>query len=618
MTARTCVPWRPVWSLFVCCWLTLPPWSYALDEEEPPPPRPIPEIVDEIREAGNRVPPVLYDELARHRSARALTELKKCERQADSGWVRERLYQSLQHFRDDERLAKSAARWLAERCETENRSFKYSAARGLAKLGIHGADQAERLCRSSDDRWIGPTVVGCVLDRLEVKGSARDLDAVLVHYTPEYSGTRERLVEVLSALEGDKPNKALHDFLERSAGTYGTKCAVVDVLTAREDPSELEFLHELLLDSKHAPRAYIIDALAIQGYREHADDLVALMENDRPGVAAAAFIGMIRIGDDDAAWIARLHALADDSAYLRRMAAVEGSRRLVELKHSEAATQASIAVIGDAVADDVSYVRDAALEIVQEVRSADFVPHLIAALETDDIERRDRIEEALVLLTGADHGGSGPRWSTWWEKEGKGQPIPSLDVATQRRNERERRKNKARRTTFYGMNIAEDGVCLLIDASGSMETVNDWGETRFEIAQQETIGALERMPEGTTFNVVFFGTTVAPWRDEMAVMSDSVRAEAIEFVRTQGFLGGTALYDAIESVIEDPGLQNLYVLSDGEPAGGTIDDPEKILSAVKRWNRGRGARIHCVSIGYRSELLARLADMHDGDFREAE
>ena len=99
---------------------------------------------------------------------------------------------------------------------------------------------------------------------------------------------------------------------------------------------------------------------------------------------------------------------------------------------------------------------------------------------------------------------------------------------------------------------------------------------------------------------------------------DARKWNRAELLTRAGFLVGSARYDALEVVFEDPALANLYVLSDGAPMGGTTDDPEELLASVKRWNRKRRAIIHTISIGFRSELLASMAEKHGGLFREAD
>ncbi|MEM1450905.1 MAG: hypothetical protein AAGI22_17425 [Planctomycetota bacterium] len=607
--------------LLLVCAILLESTGAPTEEEAsppPPPPRPIPDVFNEIKEAGNRAHPDLFDEIARHGSKDALKVLKKCERLVDAAWTRQRLYLSLHGFSDTAKLAEDAANWLEDRCRSDHTRTRYPAALAMPGLGLHAAAPAARLCRSSDDEWVPSIVVPCVLDRLEAEGRHKDLEMVIDHYDARQYGSPDRLREVLSEQTGRKARRAMRACFDRREGSAETKRVVVDVLVALDDEDELAVLHERMLNPDHAPTAHIIARLAETDYCDHADDLEALAASKNSHIAAEAYLGLAALADARSEVLQRLFALAKHERYDRRHVAILGVKKLVERGRLGTFRTEAMAVVSMLLTDPVSYVRDTALEIVQLDRSPDHVPELIGALDTDDLDVRKAIEMALILLTGVDHGGSPGRWTKWWEDEGKDLPLPEFEVAKERRNERERSKNRARRTEFYGLTVKGDGVCLLLDASGSMEEMNEWEETRLDIAKQQTIGALERLPDGTAFNVVFFGTVVSAWRDKMAVLDDATREEAIAFIEAQDYLGGTALYDALEEVFEDPALANLYVLSDGAPMGGTTDDPEEILASVKRWNRKRRAIIHTISIGFRSELLASMAEKHGGLFREAD
>ncbi len=581
-------------------------------------PRPISELVDAIEEGGQKVSPALYVELASHKNGRALGELKKCERLVDSAWLRQRLYSSLRSFKEDPKLCESAAKWLAERCRSDDATMRQSAARAMAQLGAHAAGHAERLCRRSEHRWVGSLVALCVLDRLELDGSRKDFTAVMEHYVVDVSGSRERLLEVLRQYTSDRHKKLYREALEGREGDFRTKEALVDLLIEVRNDDTLAYLAERMGNPDQVPSVHIIRRLGELDYRGHMDALEELAGSDDPRVAAVAFVGRIRLGEDADAWIARLHGLMTSEDVSQRFVAVEGSKGLLELDPEGPGSEGSRAVIAAGLGDAQASIRGQATDAIQTLRLPALVPAVIDRLDTEDLKERARIEEALELLTGVEFGGSAQRWTAWWENEGHALPLPSLDVATERRKERARRKNKARRTTFYGMNISGNGVCFVLDASGSMGAENYWGESRLEIAKQETVGALERMKDGTTFNIVFFGTTLNPWKERLVVMDAETRTAAIEFVKAQAFLGGTAIYDAIESVFEDEGVENMYVLSDGEPSGGTVNDPEEILEVVKRWNRKRRLSIHCISIGYRSQFLERMAAENNGRFREAE
>ncbi len=56
-----------------------------------------------------------------------------------------------------------------------------------------------------------------------------------------------------------------------------------------------------------------------------------------------------------------------------------------------------------------------------------------------------------------------------------------------------------------------------------------------------------------------------------------------------------------ELAFKDADVDTMYVLSDGEPFGGT-DDPHRIRTDVKFWNRHRRIKIHTIAIAIGGSL----------------
>ena len=90
--------------------------------------------------------------------------------------------------------------------------------------------------------------------------------------------------------------------------------------------------------------------------------------------------------------------------------------------------------------------------------------------------------------------------------------------------------------------------------------------------------------------------------------------------------GGTNLYDGLAQALslqqlkfgqETPSpIDELFVLSDGEPTAGAVRDPEEILRLVRTANVYLKARIHCVFAGKGegAEFLRKLAVENGGVF----
>jgi len=80
--------------------------------------------------------------------------------------------------------------------------------------------------------------------------------------------------------------------------------------------------------------------------------------------------------------------------------------------------------------------------------------------------------------------------------------------------------------------------------------------------------------------------------------------------------GGTNLFDGVEFAYDDPEIDTIYLLTDGQPSGGRFVEPSEIVEEVRLMNRTRQIVIHCISIGQRSTLLQDLATLTGGTYKE--
>ena len=67
--------------------------------------------------------------------------------------------------------------------------------------------------------------------------------------------------------------------------------------------------------------------------------------------------------------------------------------------------------------------------------------------------------------------------------------------------------------------------------------------------------------------------------------------------------------------LQDEKLDTIYLLTDGDPGGGEIDDPKQIVKSIAQLNSMRRVQINCISIGKESSLLKQLAAESGGLYR---
>ena len=265
--------------------------------------------------------------------------------------------------------------------------------------------------------------------------------------------------------------------------------------------------------------------------------------------------------------------------------------------------------------DDAYNVRADALLAIAAARHVTSIPILIARLDQLSGTERDRNAGELRLLTGKDHWTGTGRWANWWRDAQENFSVPAAEDAAAAEAERaERRTNDKTQSRFYGLDISSERVAFVIDLSGSMNFRTKTGKTRLEVLKSELDRFLQDFPSGQLFNLIFFGNDARKWRPQITLMNDSIRAEAREHVGGLKAPGATAIYDGLVAAFEDPRVDTIYLLTDGGPSGGLIDDIDEIVAEVERWNSLRHLVIHSVAVGRESPLLRSLAADSHGDY----
>ncbi len=273
------------------------------------------------------------------------------------------------------------------------------------------------------------------------------------------------------------------------------------------------------------------------------------------------------------------------------------------------------------------------------------------------------IDDALGRMTGMTRWETAEEWSTWWKNSEAAFEFPknSGAVGTRKTKEEEPALGTGGvHAKFYGIQVETKRAIFIIDISGSMNepTKNpDYGgRPRVDVAKDELIKLIDELPQGSWFNMVTFSTGVEQWLENLAEASGEkpstgkrkpkggpstgggldkpkdekeakkdeekvkkhdaeLRQKAKEYVQRQGANGATNIYDAFELAFEDPDVDTIFFLTDGQPTAGKETDPTAIREAVRRWNAGRGVRIHTVAVGDNFPLLQWISSDNGGEHR---
>ena len=130
------------------------------------------------------------------------------------------------------------------------------------------------------------------------------------------------------------------------------------------------------------------------------------------------------------------------------------------------------------------------------------------------------------------------------------------------------------------------------------------------MAQAELIDALDRLPEGTRMNVIFFADGVEAFAPRLVPLMNAEREQLIAYVESTSARGSTALVPAMRLAMMLQ-ARRIVLLSDGQGNVGGID--AELLRDAREAIRG-GVRIDTIGLGsgHDRQLLGTLATESGG------
>jgi HEAT repeat protein len=253
-------------------------------------------------------------------------------------------------------------------------------------------------------------------------------------------------------------------------------------------------------------------------------------------------------------------------------------------------------------------------------RHRDVLPLLIRKLRDRDAGARAMAHESLVRLTGHMCEENPERWERWWDEVGEGFRFPDPDRDTLPGDALPYGKANPVVPRYYGIPIRGARVAFCFDLSASM-----WGPAK-AAATKELIRAVKTLPTGRRFSVVFFNERVWFWRKEPSPALPWPKEELFAHIPTLKTKSYTNIHDALECALglagrgrhardPAPGVDDVFLISDGEPNRGRFRDTRGITSSIRKMNTPRAARIHCIALGDKPRaLLEKIAAENGGQF----
>ena len=180
-------------------------------------------------------------------------------------------------------------------------------------------------------------------------------------------------------------------------------------------------------------------------------------------------------------------------------------------------------------------------------------------------------------------------------------------------------------------------VLFIVDRSGSMHTEfapvgdfepgpDDRDLNRLETAKRELLRAVRGLPSDARFNLITFADDVKKWRPALVPATASARQALLARARRLAPKGATNLFGALKAGLAIKTLaygtrygtevDEIFLLSDGEPTAGEVVDTSKILGIICETNRHSGVRINTLYMGGGgdSDFMRKLAERNGGTY----
>lgn len=277
--------------------------------------------------------------------------------------------------------------------------------------------------------------------------------------------------------------------------------------------------------------------------------------------------------------------------------------------------------------------RLAALDAIETLHAVEGLGPIIERLPQESGRMRREFADALWRMTGKEFGQVASSWEKWYAAEADEVELvepEELEALVEERELRELKRNsltagqvqvvpataggEKREAVFFEHPVDSHHVAFVLDASLSMERTLQSpyrgleGRTRFEAAREELFRTLADLPTQSKFTLILFSNHIQVWEEELVPVSEESQESAREFVDdiTLGF--GTDIWGGVEAALDMPGLDTIYVLSDGEPAGAPISDLAQIRLEFQRRRAHLGVELNSIALGPDLPLLRWLAE----------
>lgn len=568
----------------------------------------IDEVVASIKEKSDSAKAPLFKQLTAFGNIESFRALKILCKPIESPSVLRQAFFACESYRGKGEAQTAAIKWINGYSNDKNATLRQGSVQALVRFGKEASPELNALLRRSEDAVVRAWTLRPLLGELMQRGTPVALKQILENMRLGHSGSRETITGTLAMFEGEGNDTVFLGVLRDRDAQPTIKIVIMEAIGLRDASGLDKVLLGLFKRDPPAVQLAAIATLDERGEGVHDSKLRKLLKSEHNQVRRQAVISLAKIHGNEPNWFEELEGYARHKDPEVRMGAAVA---LAELRTPEALQLLYILMV-----DPDHLVQRESLQQIGNLRRKDTLPALFQRINGARGRNRLQVLVTLRLITGLDHGTSARRWQNWWNAEGEAFVVPPYEEALKAEQERiTRRKENSTVSTFFGLQVVSDRVCFILDVSGSMEQLTGKLK-RIDAAKNQLTGVLKKYPTGDLFNVIFFASDTNAWAEGLVKMDEGARKDVLRYIERQNAGGGTAIYDGLLLAFEDRRIDTIFLLTDGDPGGGTIDNPDLIRAAVKRWNDSRHIRINCIAIGKDSTLLKNLASDSGGAYHK--
>ena len=277
----------------------------------------------------------------------------------------------------------------------------------------------------------------------------------------------------------------------------------------------------------------------------------------------------------------------------------------------------AIEALGPRLEDPAWAVRDVAVETLAAMRNLPatrlLAEHMTRAKGLVKVETYTYLKN----LTGQDFGPTANAWSKWFDDRPAGFQLPSPEEAQQMLADlaasQSQHESEYGEVEYHGIAVRPGGVIFILDISGSMGfNYTPDAQLFHDYFTKELMATINRLHGEHHFNIVVFNDGARRWKNSLIQANDATKAEALAYVKKQKPWNGTNLAHALEVAFQEKEVQQIYIMTDGDPTVGTRSK-SAIIDRVVELNRSRRIRIHTIVAGdVDGDFLNELAILNGG------